>query len=845
MQEAQVSLKTDSNTEFLAKYPLLDGIFDEMSSSNGDIRPHWEYMHRSLKMLGQAELERRGQDARRLLRDNGVSYNVCADAQNRDRPWQLDPIPLLIASQEWSGLEKGLIQRAELLSLLLTDLYGPQETLKRGLLPVELVSTHPGFLRACHGLKMSPLHPLPLYAADLVRTPDGEWRCLADRTQAPIGAGYALENRIIMSRILPSLFRDSHVHRLALFFRTLRTTLARLGGREDHRIVVLTPGPANEAYFEHAYLAKYLGYTLVEGGDLIVREGKVRLKTLDGLQSVDVILRRVNDSYCDPLELRQDSLLGVAGLVQSVRLGKVAIANPLGSNLLENPGLLPFLPKLAKYFLDEELLMPSPQTWWCGDPQSRNYVLANLEQLIIKRIASVPGKMSIRGQMLSSKQRELLADQIRTQPNWFVGSEEIARSTAPVFVNGRLEPRYLVLRSFLVSSEHGYRVMPGGLTRVALNDNNPIISTNTGGLSKDTWVLASEPTNSVSLIPTTQSAYFEGTREMPSRVAENLFWLGRYAERAESTIRLLRTVLIYLTEPFDYPSSSSKISLHSLLRAVTSVTETYPGFVGEGAAARLEAPEIELLSIFLDSHRPGSLSFNLQFLLNSARSVRDRVSPDIWRVLSNIEDQLQALQKETPSKLNDTLVELDNLITALAAFAGLSLENMTQGQGWRFLMIGRRLERAFNLTQLLRTTLSTPGTDDSALLEHLLNTTDSLLTYRRHFRSQPEVQATLQLILHSEENPRALGYQLANLEKCIGNLPRNNSLFRSQEERLSLEALTLLRLADIKTLAQPSKDNFRTELDQLLARLGHLLPALSDALTSAYFSHAEQPQHLM
>jgi uncharacterized circularly permuted ATP-grasp superfamily protein/uncharacterized alpha-E superfamily protein len=847
MQEV-LSANVNSEQAFCVDYQCTDNAYDEMCFDSNKTRPHWEYLLRSLKILGRTALEHRQQEALHLLRDNGVTYNVHGDPLGRDRPWQLDLIPLLIASEEWTSIERGLIQRADLMNLILADIYGPQETLRKGLLPIELIATHPGFLRPCHGLTMSGRHRLPLYAVDLVRAPNGQFWALADRTQSPSGTGYALENRMVMSRILPSLFRDSHVHRLSLFFRTLRTTLASMCGRDDHRIVLLTPGPSHETYFEHAYLAKYLGYTLVQGADLTVRDGKVRLKTLDGLQAVDVILRRVDDTFCDPLELRPDSYTGIAGLMQAIRMGNVAVANPLGSSVLENPGLLAFLPGLAKHFLQQDLLLPSPATWWCGQRQARDYVLANLDNLVIKRIADRFGKPSVRGKLLSNVQRELLRQQILFQPHWYVGSEEAPRSTTPVLVDGKLEPRQLILRSFLVSNADGYRVMPGGLTRVSSSSDSLVISSQSGGLSKDTWVLASEPENTLTLIPTTKQPIisFEGLRELPSRVAENLFWLGRYAERAEFTIRLLRSVLIYLTEPYDFPNSQQQNCLETLLRSITYLTETYPGFIGEGGQANLQAPDKELLSIFLNQNRVGSLSFTLQGFLNAARSVRDRLSIDLWRVISSIEGKLQTLQRENLFQLNNAIDELDSLISSLAAFTGLGIESMTHELGWYFLMIGRRIERATQTTNLLRALLSTATEDDTALLESLLQITDSSLTYRRRYRSQVQINALLELILQSEINPRAVGYQLESLQRHIAKLPRHEAPFRSSEERLILEALTLLRLANIEEISQVATgENFRKELTQLLAKINRILPELSDAITNCHFSHAEQPRQLV
>ena len=845
MQETP-SLSGSLNTldELGSHYKSIDGLFDEMCVNDNQIRPYWEYLIQSLKTLGKRELELRLQEAHRLLRDNGVTYNVFGDPQGRDRTWQLDPIPLLISSEEWATIERGLIQRAELMNLLVADLYGPRRTIQNSLLPIEFIANFPGFLRPCHGINFPKHHHLLLYAVDLIRSPDGRFWAIADRTQAPAGAGYALENRLVMSRILPRLFRDSHVHRLALFFRTLRTTLAELSGHQDHRIVLLSSGPEDETYFEHAYLAKYLGYTLVQGADLTVREGKVRLKTLDGLQPVDVILRRVDDLLCDPLELDPNSYSGVAGLTQAVRMRNVVIANPLGMGVLENPGWLAFINPLAQYFLGEELLIPSPTAWWCGQPLACDHVLTHLDKLVIKSIQ--PGKTAIHGQFLNEHQREQLRKQIRAKPQWFVGIEEPPRSTAPIFIAGHLEPRQVILRSFLVSCHNHYQVMPGGLTRVSANSDSLYAVDQSENLTKDTWVLASEPVAQLTLLPSVQPIIrFEGQRELPSRVAENLFWLGRYAERTEGTIRLLRTVSFYLSEPYDFQTPQHDACLQTLLRAVTYLTQTYPGFVGDGAEVALAMPEKELLSVFLDKNRFGSLSSTLQSLLNAARSVRDRISLDLWHVISDIDEQLQSLQQSTSLRIDDLLDELDNLIHALAAFAGFSIENITHEMGWHFLLIGRRLERATQSTYLLQALLTHVIADDAVLLEYLLVITDSLLTYRRRYRSQVQVNAVLELVLQSESNPRSVGYQLESLQRHIKELPRHDVPYHSAEERLILEALTQLRLADVDQLASVSDNYLRPALNQLLLKLGQSLASLSNALSNSYFSHAEQPRQLV
>ena len=488
----------DTGTQY---YATQLGIYDEMYATENKALPHWVRFMAALDAMGGEKLEQRRREAQRLLRENGVTYNVYGDSQNLTRPWRLDPVPLLISSEEWRVIEAGLKQRAELLNLILHDIYSEQNLLKKGLLPSELIFGHDGFLHPCVGALQTRQRELTIYSANLARGPDGRMWILDDRTQAPSGSGYALENRTVMTRVLPDIFRDTHVKRLSGFFAAMRRGLAEIAphNTEDPRIVVLTPGPLNETYFEHAYLSSYLGYTLVQGGDLTVRDGRVWLKSLAGLHAVDVILRRVDDSFCDPLEFRTASQLGVAGLLEVVRRGNVAIANPLGSSILENPGLLAFLPRLARYFLDQELLLPSIATWWCGQPRERDFVLHNLDNLVIKPINRSQNLHAFFGGALSSKEKQRLRSQILARPYLYIGQEQVSFSTLPAFIDNHIEARNAVLRNFVVASGDDYVVMPGGLTRIARQKDNFIVSNQAGGISKDTWVLASEPDKSVSL----------------------------------------------------------------------------------------------------------------------------------------------------------------------------------------------------------------------------------------------------------------------------------------------------------------------------------------------------------
>ncbi|TVQ88473.1 MAG: hypothetical protein EA400_09180 [Chromatiaceae bacterium] len=830
------------------------GHFDEMRGTDGALRPHWRYLLDALRKLGPNGIDVRWQEARRLIRDNGVTYNVYGDPRGISRPWELDPLPLLLRGEEWAELERGLIQRAELLNAILLDLYGARSLISKGLLPAELVDGHPDYLLPCHGTTVAAERPLVFYSADLTRDPSGHWRIIGDRTQSPSGAGYALENRVVLSRVIPSLFRDSHVHRLAGFFRSVRRAMIRLAPRhEDHaRVALLTPGPSNEAYFEHAYLATYLGYTLVRGGDLSVRDGALWLRTLGRLERIDALLRRVDDSWCDPLELRENSLLGVPGLLQSVRAGNLTVANALGSGVLEHPGLMVFLPRLCEHLLREELQLPHLRTWWCGTRADRDFVIGNLEGLVIKRAGSPAGQRCQFGRKLSSAERERLVAAIRAEPYRYVAQEEVTPSTAPAYIDGIIEPRPFVLRSFMVAEEEGYTVMPGGLSRVALGADTPMVSNQLGGLGKDTWVLATEPERQETLLVASDRAAPAVVKEseVSSRVADNLFWIGRYAERAEGLVRLLRVGIIQLSERNTFAdTTASDCCLPLLLAALTHQSQTYPGFVGDGSAALLLDPTPELLGLVSDIERIGGLPQTLQALDHAAWSVRERLSADTWRIINDIEHHLQVLTRSPPQALANALDVLDPLITSLVAFSALTNENMTHNEGWHFLEAGRRLERGINTATLLRSTLVTvaPEQGEGMIVEAVLGVTDSLITYRRRYQAGTRVGALLDLVLQDETNPRALAYQIAQLARLIDEMPRDGMTpRRTPAQKLSLRLLADLRLAEIHQLAQAGPDGKRREtLAELLTSIEGDMSDLSDALTAQYFRHEEQPHNLI
>jgi len=820
-----------------------EGTYDEFVDASGAPRRPWQKFASSVAQLGLGELALRWDQAQRLIRDNGVTYNLYGDSFGNARPWPLDALPLLMAGEEWRRLSAGLDQRARLLNLLVADIYGPRRLLAEGLLPPALIFGHPGFTRPYQGQAVPRQCYLHLYAADLVRSGDSWW-VLADRTEAPSGSGYALENRIVVSQMLSQVFHDCQAQRLASYFIELRKTLRDLApqNRDNPRIVLLSQGPRNPNYFEDAYLARYLGYTLVEGGDLAVRGNRVLLKTLSGLLPVDVILRRLDDEDCDPLELRGDSSLGVAGLLQAARSGHVVIANALGSGLVESPAFLAFLPGLCRALLGEELKLPSVATWWCGDPQAMNYVLANLNRLVIKQAFRRGAQEPIFGEHLSRLNTAQLADNIRAHPYAYVGQEQITGSTAPVWNGGEVQPWHVSLRTFLVRSQDGYYALPGGLARAAGPAGTSEAMPAEG--SKDVWVLSEGPVKHVSLLtPAGQPIELKRSgADLPSRVADNLFWLGRQVERAEGAARLLRTVFIRLASESERDSMPE---LPVLIRALADQGQIEPGFVVEGIRQQLPAIENELPRAMFDEQQPGSLRHTVTSLYRLASMVRDRMSLDSWRILNRLEQQSQPPRRGRTLEPAEVLAILSDLIIDLAAFAGLSTESMTRTQGWRFLDIGRRLERSLYTISLARNAVVQVPAQEGPVLESLLEVADSQMTYRSRYLSSLQLAPVLDLILTDETNPRSLAFQLVALADHVEQLPRDrNQPQRSPEQRIMMSALGGIRMVDIEALCEVQQGGERTHLERLLSRLAMQLPKLSDVISHRYLIHAGSSRQL-
>ena len=855
-----------ADANVVAGYRPPPGAFDEMVDGEGRIRGHWAQVGQVLGGLGLAELQRRRSEAARLLDDDGVTYNVYGTEPGGASRWALDPLPVLVTSEDWAGIESAVIQRAELLNWLLTDLYGPRDALRRGWLPPELVFDHPGFLRPCDGITLPGAHQLFTVAVDVARDAAGQSWVLADRTQAPSGAGYALENRVVMSRVFPSLYRDAQVHRLAPFTRALRGGLQAVaaGHVADPRIVVLTPGSQSETAFEHAFLAAHLGYSLVEGADLVVQGGRVWMRSLAGLEPVHVILRRVDTWFCDPLELRPHSYLGVPGLVEACRRGTVSVVNTLGSGVLENPGLLPFLPRLAERVLGESLELESAPTWWCGEPAGLRHVLGHLDQLVLKPTARAfgwgiadagggsggagrladsgpdgpagggPGPLF--GWQLSSGQRDELRRRIEAQPHRWVGQEQLSLSSVPTLGDGGLHAQRSLLRAFAVARGDSYLVMPGGLTRVAAR-NSDAISNQAGAVSKDTWVLASEPEQMVGVWLSTGPpvAAIQPEASISSRAAENMVWLGRYAERAEGTLRVLRVVHDRRNDFADASNRAGAACVRVLLAALTEVTATYPGFAGDDAEARLADPGEELQSLATAEGRPGTLAFAVRRLVDAAHAARDQLSMDTWLVISSMQRDLL----DVPSLERATL---QRVLASLLALAGLGAESLIRDPAWRFMDAGRRIERGAQLASLLRATLTVErdAATDSLILESLLIAAESIITYRRRYRSHAQIETVLDLLLLDPDNPRSLRYQLDRLLEDLQALPGHPGGGRvSDTEKVVLEAWTALQLVDTAELARSSgapAAGRRSALDGFLLAMEQRLYTAADVLAAAHFT---------
>lgn len=840
----------DISLGLLHSYKEKINSYDEVLDQNGEIKPYWKGLFDTLESIGIDELELRNQEIVKKLKENGVTYNVYDANQESNRAWKLDPIPFLIHESEWKTIEKGLKQRAHLLDLILKDLYGPQLLIKNAIIPAELVFDNSGFLLPCFDIKQKSNKQLLNYAVDLARGPDGKMWLLDNRTQAPSGAGYALENRIVMSKVIPELNEKTYRKRLSPYFSQLQQTVDTLGNNtnENPNVVFLTPGPENETYFEHVYLSSYLGYTLVQGNDLLVRDGFVWLKSIDQLERVDVIIKRLDDVWCDPLELRRDSLLGIPGLLQVIRLGNVSVVNPPGTSILENYGLMAFMQNACKFLLKEPLLISSIATWWCGQTKELDFVLANLPKLIIKKTNRKQGFRSIYARLLNKEQLEDLKNLIRKNPKDYVAQEEVSLSTTPAFVNGAIEPRYAAIRAFLIADGDDYQVMQGGLTRSSAVKDKFEISNQLGGISKDTWIITDTPTEYQEKTVERKNSNNQLNNSLTSRNAENLFWLGRLSERTMALRSFLKIILNRLNENVVKHGDEQPEFLIVLLKSLTHLTQTYPGFVGKEAKdgevvdnnAIFINPITELLLLINDPKKVGSVVYNMQSLLNTINQVSEKWNNDTRQIINLLEDIHLTLKKT--NNINHVNHALDKLHIRLFSFYGNIYETLPRDNGFYLMEAGKNVERILSLISVFRSAFNYKKTeeDEAVLMEAILENHHLLAQYRNIYKSYLNLKAVINMVFLEKNLTYTLSFLLNTLTHYLSKLPKTNEPNRlSIAEKSALKANTIINLIDAENLIQVDEmTQFRPELDQTLSDVFELICNVSNNLSSLYFNHS-------
>ncbi len=783
----------------------------------------------------------------RSVRESGATFNAIGDIDGQSRPWQLSVVPLAFDASTWTRLEAGLQQRMRVLEAVLSDILGPQRLLKERIIPAELLWSNPLFKRAYHDLPPAGGLRLHVTATDLARDSKGAWWVTGDRTRAPTGLGYLLENRILTSRLLPQLIRQSNVRRLASFFDRLRGRMRSLAStkQENPRVVILTPGDNSYRYFEDTYLARYLGFTLVQGRDLAVRGNRLNLKTLGGLLPIEVLWRHVSDDKCDPLELDPSSLEGVTGLLQAIRGGTVAVANCIGSTLVQMPALLPFLPAASRFLLSEELVLPNIATYWCGGEKEKQYVLANLDSLVVRPALAVSDSKPLVPSQLSAPAKKELIAAIQANPHRYVAQPHCQRSTTPVWNNGQLESWHMALRTFHVQSADSIDVMPGGFVRVSPQSESLDHSITSGRLGQDCWVIDDKPVDQETTLLPPPGTLIRLTRsgaELPSRVAENLFWLGRNVERAESTARLLRTTMVRLAGETNIGELKE---LPRLTAAIAAVGQIEPDYAIAGLVSSLPPLDRMLPSSIFDRQPPRGLQMSVLNAADKASAVRDRISLDAYQIVMRLKAELTLPRAAHTIDIGGSIETLNQLIRDLLAFAGLASESITRTHGWRFLQLGRRIERAYQTAELLAATLVRSESDERSLFESVLEATDSLMTYRTRYLLSLQPAPVLDLLITDQSNPRSIAFQVQAIEKLVSQMPIDAAEVTLGSDQKAAEYLSyVIRKSDPYQLATCDANMHRRNLNDLLQILIEALPALSDAVSARYLIHTGQEQTL-
>jgi uncharacterized circularly permuted ATP-grasp superfamily protein/uncharacterized alpha-E superfamily protein len=823
----------------------LGASFDEVFDEQGKTRSCWQDILNDIEATGLDKLQEKQEEIDWHLEDNGVTYNTYDNNDTQSsRSWKLDPIPFVIASDEWEDIRKGLQQRAKLFNLILKDIYSDQKLIKDNIIPAEVIYGHKGFATEVYDFGYKENFNLYFYATDIARGPDGKMWVIKDKTQAPSGLGYAIENRLTMNVVAKELYPNIETKKLSSFIEDAKSALKKLAGGDISTAALLTPGPHNETYFEHAYLSSFLEINMVRGEDLLSKNGALWLKSLSGLKKITTLLRRVDDRYCDPLELKNSSQLGVAGLVESMRQDNLNMVNPIGSAILENVGLIPFMEKISQYFLKEKLILPQIATWWCGQQKELDFVLENLNKLIIKKIDKTDEIQVYFTKTMSQNERDNLRNLLIKHPNQYVAQEDVEFSTAPYYANKNIEPRNAVIRTFCIKKGHTYNVMNGGLVRVSSTKDTLLVSSRGGGSSKDLWILGKDTSNDspINFLKCTQ--YLETSiDEIPTQKAENLFWLGRYLARSISTTRLILHVIKKITNFYRYEVATSKESQIIIERALTHMTMTYPGFLDNENRENLSIfPKQEISSVVKDIHRSGSLAFTISMLSVTNVNLKDLLTFESWKLFEKMQKEWFIFINRSGDHTLKIASELDNMLIYLMAYKELVNESVFKEQGLILFDVGCKIENALLLISKARSMLclkldKSIGHD---VLEGMLNSMGSFNAYRAHYKSSLTLENVVDFLVLNSQFPKSLTYITEALLEEFTSLPKAKEYLNTYEEPAT-KALKLLESHDTEFLLQSSdNEGIYTKLDAILEELSDLYLECSNEFSNTYFSHYDE-----
>lgn len=855
------------DAEFIANalsgYRCPDGHYDELVGPNNEIRTGYRQLMGLQPTLSGPEVLVRWKASKQSLRDNPPASTGQLIKSGVPHSWELDPIPVVVQPEEWSALADGIRQRFHLIDLILTDIYGKQVMVRNGLIPPAIVYGAPSYLRAARhmgnvqaggstsedlarvGTKSGDQrqHMLHLYAAQVARTASGEWMVIADRTQGPSGCGHAVENRLAMSRLLSDDFQSMRIERLAGFFASLRQSIHdSLPTKEKNpRIALLSPGVQSQTYFEDAYLARYLGYSLTQTADLTVRGGVVYLKTLGGLVRIDGILRRLADTKCDPLELDPTGSEGVPGLTQASRDRRVFMANAIGTGWGESPALLPLLPKLCEVLFGEPLKLPSTPSWWCGEPQGLAYVLEHLDQLIIRDAFVRHSAHQVVGRELQGAERERWIDRIRTQPWAFVAMRPNAYGYSPTWVHHRLVAWPTVFRFFACAHRGKIEVMPGGVARVAETPDKLDESLVSGIMSKDVWVASKDAVKPISLLTGgKQSVELKrSAMDLPSRVAEHLYWLGRFAERTEFMTRHAR----YCTSQLTSELSSDVLGSHwQVVRSLAENTGLESDPSAESPEMAIHAMRSAVREFLFDRSKPDGIASAIQGILRNAENIRDRLSLDSFQIISRLDYSVLIPWANPRDRMGDTMLILNQIISLLSAFSGVASESMTRGPGWHFLDLGRRIERGQNLLRLIDNLLVPVHRHYRQILQSMLDICDSSMTYRYRYLMSYEIGPVLDLLVVDQSNPRGLAFQFMQIVSHLDSFSIGDKTELVRQRKRMTDCRASLRLLDPDAIGDEivADDSGRSERTLLRIKVHDYLSdlnELSDFISRRFLTH--------